>query len=162
MSVARLGRVAAGPSWQVTAPLLQRAVADYRTEVGDGRTASIGVDRQLDALLADSDAQQWTAAARVPPHSSAVSAPEPIVAVDGTTSLQGWLEGWLRSHLELPVGPIDHTATWSALGLDSVTGPLLVMALEEHLHLRLDPALPWQQPTPGHLLDFLTGAGTVT
>jgi acyl carrier protein len=69
----------------------------------------------------------------------------------------GWIRAELAAMLERPLDEIGATMTFAQLGIDSGLITNLLLALEEHLDIEVDPDTAVEQPTIAALSAYAVG-----
>lgn len=73
-------------------------------------------------------------------------------------TLLAFVIDWISVELVVDAAALDAQTSLRNLGLDSLAATRLLVALENHLGRRVDPAQLWMQPDIGSLTDFLVGS----
>jgi len=73
-----------------------------------------------------------------------------------TPEIQRWMMAWLSERVEHPEGELSPQATFTELGMDSLTAVELNVEFEHVLGLRLPPTAALSYPTPAALSEFLS------
>ncbi len=73
-------------------------------------------------------------------------------------TLLAFVIDWISVELVVDAAALDAQTSLRNLGLDSLAATRLLVALENHLGRRVDPAQLWMQPDIGSLADFLAGS----
>jgi 8-amino-7-oxononanoate synthase len=71
-------------------------------------------------------------------------------------TLLAFMIDWISAELVVDAAALDAHTSLRNLSLDSLAATRLLVALENHLERRIDPAQLWMQPDIGSLADFLT------
>ena len=71
-----------------------------------------------------------------------------------------WLRNWLETELLLTQDEFDPEQQFAAYGMDSQMTARMMFALEQFTHLKLDPTLCWNYPSPACLNNYLREMAT--